>query len=136
MLIIRHTIETDIDRAQIWPVWEDVERWNTWDAGTEFSQIDGPFQTGTTGILKPVKGPLLKTRLIHVEPYKSFVQEAELFLAKAVMTHSMVPVGAKTRVTFQTEIRGPLALFYFLLIGSSIKKKIPIEMEEMLKMVR
>jgi len=62
-----------------------------------------------------------------------FVQEAKLVLAKVVMIHSISQVAGKTQVTFQTEIREPLAFFFACLIGRSIKKKIPIEMEEMLK---
>ncbi|CCB86472.1 putative uncharacterized protein [Parachlamydia acanthamoebae UV-7] len=133
MLIIKHTLETTATPTQIWQVWQDVENWNSWDHGTEFSRLDGPFQTGTSGCLKPIEGPLLKTLLTHVEPFKMFVQEAKLFLARAVMTHSMTQIAGKTQITFQTEIRGPLAFLFACLLGHSIKKKIPIEMEEMLK---
>lgn len=133
MLIIKHTVETTATPTQIWEVLQDVESWNSWDHGTEFSRLDGPFQTGTTGCLKPIGGPLLQTLLTQVEPLKMFVQEAKLFLARVVMTHSIAQVAGKTQVTFQTEIRGPLAFFFGCLIGGSIKKKVPIEMEEMLK---
>jgi Polyketide cyclase / dehydrase and lipid transport len=133
MLIIKHTVETTIAPAQIWRVLEDVENWNSWDHEMEFSRIDGSFQTGTSGSFKTKKGPLLKTVLTHVEPPKIFIQEAKLFLAKVVMTHTITQIADKTYVTFQTEIRGPLAFFFTCLIGHSIKKKIPIEMEEMLK---
>ena len=133
MLIIKHTLETTATPTQIWQVWQDVENWNSWDHELELSRLDGPFQTGTSGCLKPIGGPLLKTLLTHVEPFKMFVQEAKLFLAKAVMTHSITQVAGRTQVTFQTEILGPLAFFFACLIGRSIKKKIPIEMEEMLK---
>jgi hypothetical protein len=133
VLIIKHTVETTAIPAQIWRVWQDVESWNSWDHGLELSRLDGPFQAGTSGCLKPIGGPLLKTLLTYVEPFKIFVQEASLFLAKAVMTHSITQVDGKTQVTFQTEIRGPLAFFFAYLLGRSIKKKVPIEMEEMLK---
>lgn len=133
MLIIKHTVETTATPTQIWQVWQDVENWKDWDHELESSRLDGPFQTGTSGWLKPIGGPLLKTLLTYVEPFKMFVQEAKLFLAKVVMIHSISQVAGKTQVTFQTEIRGPLALFFVCLLGRSIKKKIPIEMEEMLK---
>lgn len=133
MLIIKHTVETTATPARIWQVLQDVENWNSWDPETESSRINGPFMTGTRGWLKPKNGPLLKTLLTHVEPYKMFVQEAELLLAKAVMTHVINQVDGKTYVTFQTEIKGPLAFLFVWKIGSSIRKKIPVEMEEMLK---
>ena len=77
MLIIEHTVETTASPAAIWNIWQDVENWNTWDAGIEYSRLDGPFQTGTTGILKPKEGPLVKTKLTGVEPLKGFSDEAE-----------------------------------------------------------
>jgi uncharacterized membrane protein len=134
MLIIKHTVETTATAAQIWSVWQDVENWKTWDHDLESSQLNGPFKVGTTGSLK-FKGddPILKTLLTHVEPYKIFVQEAQLPLAKVIMTHAINQLDGKTHVTFQTEIRGILAIVWVWLLGSSIKKKIPVEMEQMLK---
>lgn len=129
MLIIKHTVETDASPNEVWKVMQDVEDWNKWDHGTEFSRLDGPFQVGTTGSLKPVGGPILKTILKRVEPLKLFVQEAELFLSKVVMTHSISQSMGKTQVTFQTEICGPMAFFYVWWIGSKIKEKVPDEME-------
>lgn len=135
MLITKHTLETTATPAQIWKVWQDVENWKKWDQEIEFSQIDGPFQTGTTGSTKFIKTPIFKTLLTQVEPFKLVVQEAYLSFAKVISTQSMSQVAGKTQVTFQVEIRGPLSLFFACIIGRFIKKKIPIEMEEMLKRV-
>ncbi len=68
MFIIKHTVETKATPTQIWRIWEDVENWKTWDQQIELSQIDGPFQTGTTGSTKFVSTPLFKTLLTKVEP--------------------------------------------------------------------
>jgi hypothetical protein len=133
MLIIKYTVETTASASQIWQLWQDVENWNTWDHDLESSGIDGPFRAGTSGYLKFKKDPLLKTLLTHVEPFKMFVQEAKLPLARVIMTHTISQVAGKTEVTIKTEIRGPLAFFFALLLGRSIKKKIPVEMAEMLK---
>ena len=133
MLIIKNTLETTATPINLWQVLQDVETWKDWDHEIELSHIDGPFQAGTHGSLKLTNGPLLKTLLTRVEPFTMFVQEAQLFLAKVVMTHSISQVAGKTHVTFQTEICGPLAFFFACLLGSSIKKKIPVEMREMLK---
>ena len=136
MFIIKHTVKTKATPMQIWSIWQDVENWKTWDKQIELSQIDGPFQTGTAGCTKLIKTPCFKTLLTQVEPYKLVVQEAYLFFAKVVCYQSMRQVDGKTEVTFQLEIRGPLSLFYACMLRRSIKKKIPIEMEEMLKRVK
>ena len=133
MLIIKHTVETTAAPSQIWHVWQDVENWKSWDHDLESGTLNGPFQRGTTGTLKFKNESELKTVLTHVEPLKMFVQEAKLFLATAVMTHCINTVNGKTHVTVQTDIRGPLAFFYFWLIGQSIRKKVPLEVKEMLE---
>jgi hypothetical protein len=136
MLIVKHTVETTATPIQIWKIWEDVENWKTWDQEIELSRIDGPFQSGTAGCTKFVGPPLFKTLLTQVERYKLVVQEAYLSFAKVISCQSMNYVAGKTEVTFQVDIRGPLSLFYACILGRFIKKKIPPEMEEMLKRVR
>lgn len=133
MLILKHTIETTATPEQIWRVWEDVETWKDWDHGIEFSQIDGPFTSGTYGQLKMLRSPILRTQITQCSPLRSYVFEAQLFLAKSVSTSIIEQIGNKTYVTFQNEIRGPLAFFYMLLIGRGIKEKTPREMNEMIK---
>jgi hypothetical protein len=133
MHIIKHTVETKATPMQIWRVWQDVENWKNWDQEIELSQIDGPFQTGTTGSTKFVGTPLFKTLLTQVEPLKSVVQEAYLSFAKVISYQSMSQVAGKTQVTFQVEIRGPLSFFFACMLGRFIKNKIPMEMEEMIK---
>ena len=136
MLIVKHTIETNATPIQIWKVWEDVEKWKTWDQEIELSRIDGPFQAGTTGCTKFVGTPLFKTLLTQVEPHQLVVQEAHLSFAKVISYQSMNHVAGKTQVTFQVEIRGLLSLFYAWMLGRFIKKKVPAEMEKMLQRVK
>jgi hypothetical protein len=133
MLIIRHTIKTNASPAAIWKIWEDVANWNTWDHGLEFSFIYGPFKVGTTGTLKPKGGPLVHTKLTHVEPMKTFVDEAKLPLARMIVSHFMTVAGGKTHVTHQIEMKGPLAFVFAYLIGRTMKKNLPQEMASMVR---
>ncbi len=133
MLLIEHTVETSALPSQVWKVWEDVENWSSWDCGLEFSTIDGPFQTGTRGRLKPKGGPLVQTELTKVEPMRMFTDEARLFGAKIVVSHSMARSGEKTAVTHRIEMKGPLAYLFAFLIGREMKKNLAREMLAMVK---
>ncbi|MFI5342889.1 MAG: SRPBCC family protein [Chlamydiales bacterium] len=133
MLIIKHTEETVASPEAIWDIWQDVNNWNTWDHGIEFSTIHGPFKTGTTGVLKPKGGPLVHTKLTCVEPKKMFVDEAKLTFARIIMTHSLTESGGKTQVIHQIEMSGPLAFFFAFVIGRNMKKNLPQEMAAMIK---
>lgn len=133
MQIIKHTIETSATPEAIWTIWEDVANWNTWDHGIEFSTIDGPFQKGTTGTLKPQGGPLVYTKLTCVEHLKCFVDESKLPLARIIVSHFMTTSKGKTQVTHQIEMDGPLAFLFAFLIGRKMKKNLPQEMRAMVE---
>lgn len=133
MLIIKHTVITKALPSAIWRIWQDVENWNTWDHGIEFSNIQGPFIAGTSGTLKPKGGPLIRTKLTCVEPMKRFVDEAKLPLTRITVSHFLSEIEGKTAVTHQIEMKGPLAFLFAFLIGRDMKKNLPREMLAMVK---
>lgn len=133
MLIIKHTVETKASPEAIWNIWKDVKNWNTWDHGIEYSTLNGRFEEGTTGTLKPKGGPKVSTKLTCVEPYKKFVDESKLFLAKIIVSHHLTESLGKTLVTHQIEMTGPLAFLFAYVIGRTMKKNLPKEMETMVK---
>ncbi|GAB5412090.1 MAG: hypothetical protein ChlgKO_12040 [Chlamydiales bacterium] len=133
MLIKEHTLETELKEESIWRVWEDVKNWNLWDSGIEYSSIEGPFQAGTQGILKPRGGPVIRTKLTVVKPMNVFVDEATLKGAKILMTHFLTRVGSKLTITHRIEMKGPLSIFYAFVIGRDMRKNLPHEMMELVK---
>jgi hypothetical protein len=88
---------------------------------------------GTTGTLKPKGGPLIQTKLTCVKPMQLFVDEAKLFLARIIVTHSLTESEGITQVTHQIEMKGPLAFFFAYVIGRSMKKNLPVEMAALVK---
>lgn len=133
MLIIKHTVVTTAPAVAIWQVWQDVANWNTWDYGIEFSSINGPFKEGTSGTLKPKGGPLVHTKLTHVEPMKAFVDESKLPFARIIVSHFLKEKEGKIEVTHKIEMKGLLAFLFAYLIGRTMKKNLPEEMEAMVK---
>ncbi len=137
MLIVKHTIKTNASSHAIWHIWQDVANWNTWDHGIEFSTIDGPFEVGTKGTLKPKGGPLVHTQLTFVEPPKHgvarFVDEAKLPGTRIIVEHSLVEINGKTFVTHRIEMHGLLAFFFAFVIGREMKKNLPREMLAMVQ---
>ncbi len=133
MLIIEHTVKTTASPSAIWQVWQDVPNWNTWDHGIEFSTINGPFETGTTGTLKPKGGPLVRTILTHVEPMKMFVDESTLPLTRIIVSHHITESEGKTLVTTHIKMKGLLSFLFAFLIGRNMKKNLPQEMMAMVK---
>ncbi len=133
MFIIKHTIETKATPQDIWEIWKDVPNWNTWDHGIEFSTLNGPFQSGTTGTLKPKGGPLVHTQLTRVEPFKMFIDESRLPLGRILVAHYLTEANGSTQVTHHIEMKGPLAWFYAIVIGRTMKQNLPQEMKAMVQ---
>lgn len=134
MFIAEHTIETKASREAIWKLWADVENWNKWDHGLEYTTINGPFVSGTTGTLKPKGGPLVPIKLTHVTPLKSFYDEAKLPLTKIIMYHDITEKEGKRLVNHRIEMKGLLAFFFAFVIGRDMKKNLAAEMQNMVNM--
>ena len=133
MLIIKHTIETTASASAIWHIWQDVENWHTWDHGIEYATSNGPFETGTTGTLKPKGGPLVHTTLTCVQPMRKFVDESKLPFTRIIVSHFLTEARGKTQVTHQIEMKGLLSFIFAHLIGRQMKKNLPQEMATMVK---
>lgn len=133
MHIITHTVKTKASPQAVWHIWQDVTQWNTWDPGIEFSTLNGPFQTGTKGTLKPKGASLVQTQLTLVEPFTRFIDEAKLPLSCIRVTHFLTQKQGLTHVTHQIEMKGPLAFFFAFVIGRGMKKNLPHEMQALIK---
>ena len=133
MLIIKHTVHTTAPAWAVWQILQDVSNWPTWDNALEYASINGSFTTGTVGKLKFKDTPELAMKLTLVKPQELFISDIEIFFARTVSSHLVVESNGKTTVTFTTEIKGILAFFWTYIIGSDVKKKVPIEMLQLVK---
>jgi len=133
MLIIKYTLTTKASPEDIWNIWQDAKNWNIWDNNTEYYFLDGPFQEGTKGVWKPKEGPPIQITLTRVEPFKLYVGEAKLFLARLISSHYLTKSDGKTQVTQQFEIKGPLAFLFVYHLGPKLKKDLLLEMESLIK---
>lgn len=129
MLIIKHSVEIKASPKAIWNILQDAKNWNTWDYSTDYSFLHGEFKEGTTGIWKAKNGPEMLMTLTKVEPLKTFISEFKVFLARFKSSHILTPISAeKTKLTFQTEVVGPLAFLYVWHTRKTIRNVIVQEM--------
>lgn len=127
------TIKTNASREQIWSLWSNVEEWNKWD-DVEFSKINGKFEIGTYGILKPVKGPKSKFKLISVNKFNGFTARSILPLTKMDFIHEMNEKNGELFVTHGVEIKGLLTFLFSKVIGEKLIQELPKAMENLSKM--
>lgn len=126
MYSIKKSIKTAADAKQVWNLWIDVESWATWDPGVLNCKLDGEFKAGSKGVLKPAKGPKVKFEIVDAIPNKFFQNRSYLPFAKMDFKHFIENIEGETSITHEIEFSGPLAFLFFKLIGSQIKKDLPI----------
>jgi len=108
MWSISATAQTRAPVERVWEVYRDVTRWPVWDKGLALYRPDGPFATGTSGILQPVGGPELPFTLVLVEEGHLFVDRTPVGPDAAIIgRHELVSLATGTQITHTVEIDGP-----------------------------
>jgi hypothetical protein len=119
------SITINIPANMIFQQYMDVSNWNKWDKDVFSSSIDGTFEMGSTGLLKPSSGPQGKFRLTEVTLNQSFTSQTALPLCALIFEHTLKPIGKGTLVTHKVQFTGVLSFLFGRLIGASIKKGLP-----------
>lgn len=125
------TVNTNATSDQVWSILKNVQDWPSWDKELEWARLDGPFQVGTKGQLKPSKGPEVAFELIDVMPGYSFSNKAKLPLTKMIFFHEYLPQDShnEARICHRVVMSGLLAPLFGKIIGSQIKLHLREAME-------
>ena len=107
-----HSLETKAPAGAIFEILRDTGRWREWNAGVERIDRDGPFATGTSGVMAIPDQGSLPFRLAWVGEGRGFEDETEVPGAEVVVRvrHSLEPLAAGgTRITYRATVEGPAA---------------------------
>jgi hypothetical protein len=107
---------------QIFSVYKQVADWPVWDAGTESSSIDGVFEVGTTGKIKPKGEPETAIEWIEMTDNKSFTVECKIPLCKMQFVHELGTDNDGTQVKNIVIFSGLMSRVYAFLFGSKLQK--------------
>lgn len=126
---LHETRQIHVSAGQIFAIYANVAEWPAWDPDLQAAGIDGPFEPGSTGWIKPVGAPRMKTRILSLVPAQSFAAVTRLPLCRMVFTHSLqaLPSGADScvEVTHGVEFHGLLAPLFRRLLGRKISHALP-----------
>lgn len=118
-------ISVNTSPERVFALYEDVTNWRQWDPDVASSSISGPFTAGTTGKLKPAKGPEARIEIVSVEKNKSFTVRSRLPLCTITFEHELFPGKGSTRVVHRVSFNGPLSFFFGRVVGGQIRKGLP-----------
>jgi hypothetical protein len=95
--------------------------WPEWNTDTEWVRLDGPFQTGSSGVLKPKGGPRTKFVIASVVPGREFTDVSLLAGAKLTFQHLVGRTGdGRTSVEVTVTLAGPLSFLWYAVLGKGI----------------
>lgn len=130
------TIETNATKERIWELWSDVENWKKWDGEVQQSELNGRFETGTMGMLKPTNGPkskfIIKSATFPIE----FTTSSSLPLAKMDFVHKLTEKNGKLLLTHGVEISGITTFLFSRVIGKKIIAELPKAMQSLSEMAK
>jgi len=109
--------------------WADMTTWPEWNADTEWVRLDGPFATGSTGVLKPKGGP--RTKFVIAALSDSEFTDVSLLLGARLTFHHLIgatPDGG-SEVQVAVTLAGPLARVWNLILGKGIKESLQRDLE-------
>jgi hypothetical protein len=112
--------------------WADVDTWPEWNSDTEWVRLDGPFATGSTGVLKPKGGPKVKFVIDSLVPGREFVDVSLLAGARLTFRH-LVEAGPKdgTRIEVAVTMDGPLGWFWNRVLGQGLKASLQPDLDRL-----
>jgi hypothetical protein len=123
--IYEESILTSANAEQVWALWSRPHEWNRWDEAVEWVTLDGPFETGSCGRLKPVSGPAVKFVILEVQQKRGFTNRSFLPMTCMDFIHTYRPAESPEQgamITVRIEMRGWLSPLFGRLIGRGIQK--------------
>ena len=102
-----YSAQTKASPSAIWKLWHNVQTWTDWDHEISYCKIEGDFQEGVKGRLKPKGGPETKFVLTYVEPMKGFSDRSFLPLATVDFIHKIESRDGKVFIEHRVEMKGP-----------------------------
>lgn len=129
-------IFNNVDKADIWRIWTDVNQWPTWHDDLEYCKMDGDFKVGNHFMLKPKGVKAVKIMLTEVIDGRSFTDCTEFFGAKMYDTHSLEETSNGLKLTNVLIVTGPLKWLWIKLVAQNVADTVPQEMEALVKLAQ
>ena len=120
-----YSVDTSATPETVWPYFEDVAGWPTWNEGIEHIVLEGPFASGTTFLMTPPGEQRIRSQLVDVRAPEGFTDVTELDGIQVTVHHQLHRLPTGTRITYRMEITGEQADTIGPEIGPAISGDFP-----------
>lgn len=125
---ITESIFIDASADSVFAIYADVAHWPDWDPDTRAASIDGAFTSGARGRLVPGKGFPVPMLFTSVEPGRGFTVVSRVLFSTMTFAHVLRPHGRGVVATHGVAFQGPFAPFLRRLVGSRVRRGLPVTM--------
>jgi len=134
--VFRYCDEITVNTSpfRIFALYKDVSNWRLWDTEIDSSELEGEFEVGVYGRLKPRKGPEAEFRLVAIDENRSFTLQASLPMCVITFEHELIPAGNMTRIIHRVYFDGPFSFLYSKLLGRQLRRGIPAALRGLKRM--
>jgi hypothetical protein len=115
-----------VKKEAVWQRWTDVNHWHEWIPNVESCQLEKPFVSGSSFILKPKGSPSMTVELLNVKRDHSFTGCTRFFGATMYDIHEMHQDPQGIRLTVTLKVTGPLGFLWRKLVAEKIEANLPI----------
>ena len=123
---VEHRIRTQATPEMVFRIYEDVDRWHTWDPDTRQASLDGPLLPGARGQLIPTRGRAVPMVVTEVMPGRSFTVESRIPLFRMVFEHELQPGPDGTQVTHRVRFYGLLSVLLGPMLIRQLNAGLPV----------
>lgn len=112
-------------------VYADVANWHLWDPDTRSAHLDGPFQPGSAGRLRPRKGLAVRMRVTEVTPDAGFTVECPVLGSRMRFEHVLAPHADGVTVLHRVCFSGYLAAWLMRFVGRELEHNLPVTLSHL-----
>jgi len=135
MWMTEYSMESKVSAESVWKVMTDVENWNKWVGGLEYSRLDGNFEEGVFGTLKNLNGSKSRFCIKDVIVNKSFIMRSKFLLWTMDGIHKIENENGISKTMLGVRIHGPLTFIIKKLAGSA-EKSLPTAANKLIELAK
>lgn len=124
-----HTLGTLAPPARIWQLWSDVPNWPRWDNVLKTAKLNGPFATGTSGMVIPDRGLRAHFTLTDVVPGQTYTIRTKLPLGSLNVKRTLTKQNGQTVFTHEVWFDGFSSGFFGWALGKRYRTILPDVMQ-------
>jgi Polyketide cyclase / dehydrase and lipid transport len=119
------TISVNTTKANVWQTLIDVQNWHQWDTELLEANLEGIFEKGAKGTMKPKTGPKLKFYISELIPNYSYTINTIMPVGELIIKRSLTEINNEVHFTDDIAFTGFLKYFFGFMLGGQFRKVLP-----------